>query len=155
MKLIEYKHMPPVASVMTPFPHSVGPDDPVRRALDLMRDYDVHHVPVTDAGHITGIVTDRDLRWLQSDTHSPAEPDGVHVREVQTSNPYTVDLATPLARVLEEMTARKIGAAIVTKASRLAGIVTETDVCRALAELLEERFGADSPGSPEPPDEVA
>ena len=145
MRLLDYDHMPPVAAVMTPFPYSVRPDDPVRRALDLMQRHDVRHVPVTDSDRITGIVADRDLRWLQSDTHSPAEPDGVRVSEVQTSDPYTVELTTPLARVLEEMIERQIGAAIVTKSSRLAGIVTVTDVCRALAALLEQRYGSGSP----------
>jgi CBS domain-containing protein len=145
MRLLDYDHMPPVAAVMTPFPHSVRPDDPVRRALDLMQQHQVRHVPVTESDEITGIVSDRDLRWLESDTHSPAEPDGVRINAVQTPNPYTVELTTPLARVLEQMVDRQISAAIVTKSGRLAGIVTVSDVCRALAALLDQRYGENSP----------
>ena len=39
------------------------------------------------------------------------------------------------------MADRKIGTAVVVRAGKLAGIVTATDVCRALADALESRFG--------------
>ena len=61
-------------------------------------------------------------------------------------DPYSVELTTPLSIVLREMAARRIGAAVVVRAGRLAGIVTVTDACRALGEVLESRFGAPDPG---------
>ena len=36
---------------------------------------------------------------------------------------------------------KQTDSAIVLRAGRLAGIITETDVCRALGEVLERRFG--------------
>jgi CBS domain-containing protein len=63
------------------------------------------------------------------------------VGDVQVANPYTVELGAPLAGVLREMAARRIGTAVVVRAEKLAGIVTVTDVCLALATLLESRFG--------------
>ena len=38
------------------------------------------------------------------------------------------------------MAERKIGAAVVVKSGELAGIVTVTDVCSALAEVLTAQF---------------
>jgi CBS domain-containing protein len=43
------------------------------------------------------------------------------------------------------MVDRQISAAIVTKSGRLAGIVTVSDVCRALAALLDQYYGENSP----------
>ena len=38
------------------------------------------------------------------------------------------------------MSQRKIGSAIVVKSKKLSGIVTTTDICNALVELLESQF---------------
>ena len=58
--------------------------------------------------------------------------------------PYTVELTAPLGPVLLEMARLHVGSAIVMRSGRLAGIVTETDICRALGIVLERRF---TPGS--------
>ena len=41
--------IPPVESVMTSFVLSVGIDEPVRVAEDIMTDHEVRHLAVTDA----------------------------------------------------------------------------------------------------------
>jgi CBS domain-containing protein len=132
MKLADYDHMPSVAALMTPFPHFVRPGDPVTRALALMKEHGIRHVPVREGDRVVGIVSERDLR---------GRDDSATVGDVQVSSPYTVELGAPLAHVLREMAARRIGTAVVVRAEKLAGIVTVTDVCLALATLLESRFG--------------
>jgi acetoin utilization protein AcuB len=132
MRLADYDHMPSVAALMTPFPYSVRPDDPVSLALGLIREHAIRHVPVREGDRVVGVVSERDLRGCDGDAR---------VRDVPVSIPYTVDLGTPLADVLREMAARGIGSAVVVRAEKLAGIVTATDVCRALAAVLESRFG--------------
>lgn len=132
MNLAEHEQMPPVAALMTPFPHFVRPDDPARLAEDLMREHAIRHVPVKDGDQVVGIVSERDLR---------ASPAGRLVRDVLTPGVYAVERSTPLAVALREMAQRKIGTAVVLRSGRLAGIVTVTDVCVALADVLEARFG--------------
>ena len=131
MNLAEHEQMPPVAALMTPFPHFVHPDDPARRAEDLMREHRIRHVPVKDGDQVVGIVSERDLR---------ASPADRLVRDVLTPGVYAVERSTPLSVALREMAQRKIGTAVVLRSGRLAGIVTVTDVCVALADVLEARF---------------
>jgi CBS domain-containing protein len=131
VKLADYDHMPSVAALMTPFPHSLRPGDPVARARALMDEHDIRHVPVREGDRVVGIVSERDLRGRDG---------SAAVRDVQSADPYTVELGAPLADVLREMAARRIGTAVVVRAEKLAGIVTVTDVCLALASLLESRF---------------
>jgi len=131
MRLADYDHMPSVAALMTPFPFSVSPRDPVPRALALMEQHAFHHVPVREDGRVVGLVSERDLR---------AAPPDRTVGDALCPRPYTVELGAPLAGVLREMARRRIGSAVVVRGGKLAGILTSTDVCRALAEILEDRF---------------
>ena len=60
MELWRGERRPTIKSVMTPFPHSVDIDDPVTRAEEIMREYDVRHVPVEENGYLVGVATHRD-----------------------------------------------------------------------------------------------
>jgi acetoin utilization protein AcuB len=133
VKLADYDHMPSVAALMTPFPHFVRLDEPIARVAELVKQHDIRHVPVRDGDRVVGVISERDLRV-------GARPASARVREIQLDPPYTVELGAPLDTVLREMAQRRVGTAVVLRSEKLAGIVTATDVCRALADLLEARF---------------
>jgi CBS domain-containing protein len=139
--LAQHRHMPPVSTLMTPFPYFVRPDDPIARVQELMREHGIRHVPVKEDDRVVGLISEGDLRWLTRAAAAVADPGSVRVRDVQGPPPYAVDLSAPLGPVLLEMARRHVGSAIVLRSGRLAGIVTETDVCRALGQVLERRFG--------------
>lgn len=130
---------PTLATAMTPFPYAVDVEAPAAEAEALMKEHDIHHLPVTRDGRIAGIISARDL--ADRDTRNWL------VRDVFRPEPYVVDLATPLEAVLGTMIARRIGSAIVMRHERLAGIFTHVDVCRSYLALLNEVF-------PVPPDDV-
>ena len=44
MEIWKGERRPTIKSVMTPFPHSVEIDEPVARAREIMRQYDMLHV---------------------------------------------------------------------------------------------------------------
>lgn len=50
-----------ISEVMTPNPKTVGPDDNIRLAAQIMRDQDAGSVPVVRDGRVVGMVTDRDI----------------------------------------------------------------------------------------------
>ena len=50
-----------VSSWMTPGPKTVGPDEDVETALNLMLDNGSRHLPVVENGEVIGIVSLRDL----------------------------------------------------------------------------------------------
>jgi len=58
-------------------PITVGPDQSIRDALDIMEKYRISGVPVIDGTHLVGILTNRDLRF---ETNFDQK-----VREVMTS----------------------------------------------------------------------
>ena len=145
MSILDHDHMPPVSAVMTPFPYFVRPDDSVSRVIQLIERHAIRHVPVKQDEHVVGIVFKRDLRWLAGPELPTDDPETVAVRDVLIPDPYIVELNTPLGTVVRTMAERKIATVVVVRSGKLAGIVTVTDICRAMADLLETRFGQPGP----------
>ncbi|MDY7093085.1 MAG: CBS domain-containing protein [Acidobacteriota bacterium] len=132
---------PLIKSVMTPFPYSITLDAEASEARGMMKQHDIRHLPVKDVdGQTVGLVTDRDLKLLLGPYLSQAHNDRALVRHACVFDPYTVDLDTPLQKVVEHMAKQRIGSALVTKEGRLAGIFTAVDACRLFADLLATDF---------------
>ena len=112
-----------------------------------MLEHHVHHLPVTADGALKGIVSDRDIKLLLSPELGSPDPKELVVEDAYVADSFCVDLEAPLAEVVSAMAERHIGAVLVTRHGRIAGIFTATDACRVLGEYLNERFN--------PPPEVA
>lgn len=130
------RHVPQAVAAMTPFPYAVDHDARVGEALALLAEHRFHHLPVTEQGRVSGIVTDQDLATI---------PPQWRVRHV-IKPAYVIEAGEPLDRVLNEMIESHHSAAIVTKQGKLAGVFTYTDACRLLLKMLRERFGPPTPG---------
>jgi acetoin utilization protein AcuB len=129
------KRIPTLASVMTPFPYSIGSDADIAEARAMMAEHEIHHLPVMHAGKLVGLLWDRDIRVARAlETDLPRE--GVEVGTVCNREPYVVDIGERLDRVADEIAHRRVAAAIVMRGDKLAGILTTTDICRLLAETL-------------------
>lgn len=134
-----------VDKIMTKGVITVTPGTKVMDAIEMIRQRHIRHLPVVDeAGGLLGMVTDRDLRALTTAVrYSEAELATKTVEEIML---YSVPTANPLdhiddaARLLYEL---KLSALPVIQSGELVGIVTETDVLRALVELL----GVTRPGT--------
>jgi len=135
---------------MTSKPVVVATDVSVPEALKLMHQRHIRRLPVVDkAGHLVGIVSDRDLLRASP---SPATSlsvweiayllNEVKVQSVMTAKVITVTEGTPLEDAARIMADNKIGGLPVLANGELVGIITETDVFRAFVELL----GASDPG---------
>jgi len=104
-------------------PVTLGPDDLVADALDLMSRYHVSGVPITDPdGVLVGILTNRDLRF-------GARPDAL-VRELMTSEGLvTAPVGTTLAEAELLLGRHKIEKLPIVDASgRLKGLITVKDI---------------------------
>lgn len=123
---------------MTPFPYSVGSDETVELARAMMEQHDIHHLPVLRDGALAGIVSARDISLCFDVLGAANTAMPMSVWSICTRDPYVVELDAPLEQVAEELANRHIGSALVTKHGKLAGILTVTDVCRALGTLLRE-----------------
>ena len=131
---------------MTPFPYEIGVNDPIGRARKLMMEHKVHHLPVTHNHALKGLVSDRDIKLILGPEFDYPDPKEVTVEEVMVEDPYIVDIETSLIIVLDEMAARHIGAALVTKDDRLAGIFSMSDACREFSKWLKKEFPDPSKG---------
>lgn len=129
------KRIPAIKAVMTPFPYSVDIDAPLSEALRFLRDHNIHHLPVTKKQQLAGVLSDRDIH-LHLGSEKDAEK--IRVRDVYMDHPCIVDLNERLDLVLRMMQERHVGAVLVTRNDRLAGVFTLTDVCRSYADLLQK-----------------
>jgi acetoin utilization protein AcuB len=131
------KHMPTIAEYMTTSPHSIGVEQTLARARTMMQEHKIRHLPVLHGGKVVGLVSDRDVRFVESlkDTN----PQIVRVSEAMTEDVYSVAPAAPLNEVAAEMASRKYGSAVVMEEGKVVGIFTTVDACRAVAMLLESR----------------
>ena len=129
-------HVPQAVAAMTPFPYAVDHDARVGEAIELLASHHFHHLPVTEKGRVSGMVTDQDLGTI---------PPQWRVRHI-VKPAYVVEAGEPLDRVLNEMIDKHYSAAVVTRHGKLAGVFTSTDAYRLLLRLLRERFGPPEPG---------
>ena len=60
---IEVLRVKKYESGMVVNPVTIEPDEPIRRALELMREHTISGIPVTRKGRLVGILTNRDLRF--------------------------------------------------------------------------------------------
>ena len=147
------------AHLMTSFVVTVTPDATVEYAAQLMLQYRISGLPVTDSdGAVLGIVTESDLlrraetgtdkrhaRWVslligsgrlaQEYVHTH----GRKVGEVMTERVFTVTPETPLPDLVALMETKHVKRVPVVDQRRLVGIVSRADVMAALVGLLSEK----------------
>jgi acetoin utilization protein AcuB len=124
----------PIREFMTAHPHSVGLEQSLSKAHQLMREHAIRHLPVLDGGRVVGLLSQRDLHLIE--TLTDVDPEEVTVEEAMSTEPYCVSPSKPLGEVAMEMAERKLGAAIVTDHGRVVGLYTTVDALRALADAL-------------------
>lgn len=106
-------------------PVTIAPDAKIADALDLMKQYRIGGIPVTDSnGKLIGILTNRDLRF-EINTERP-------VQEIMTKdNLITAEKGTDLAKaksILQEHKIEKLP--VVDDNNKLIGLITFKDILK-------------------------
>ena len=133
--------------VMTSNPIAVTPEATLAEVWDLMREADIRHVPVVQAGVLVGMVSDRDLTSL--DVARVLTTDGADalrralatpVVTVMSSDVIFVEMEDDLDDVIELMLEHKVGAIPVVRPDTgdVMGIVSYIDVLRGIQDLVAE-----------------
>ncbi len=130
------KSLPTLATVMTPFPYSVDINAPLTDAITMMENKGFHHLPVTEEGELVGVLSDRDIKFIDSPFNNASLEKDLYVKDIYCSRTYIVDIHDALESVLMVMAEKHLGSAIVTKNEKLAGILTQNDVFRKFAEHI-------------------
>jgi acetoin utilization protein AcuB len=126
-----------------------SPGAPAWEALGLMRRHRIRRLPVVEGGVLVGIVTWTDVVRVQPPAvggqwQIPNLSAGIFVHHLMTPSPLTVGPETPLQDAAALMRHHKIGGLPVVEGGRLIGIITESDVFEAFAEIF--RAAADEVG---------
>jgi CBS domain-containing protein len=131
-----------VRDMMTSEVTTLRHNDALVIADDVMRLGRIRHMPVLDDdGGLVGVVSQRDLfrgalaRALGYGTHAQQKLLGqLVVKEVMTTDPITIQPDAPIAEAATRMMEQKIGCLVVMDGERLAGVLTEGDFVKALAD---------------------
>ena len=132
------KSIPQIKKYMTTEVQTIGDEQPMSVAHHMMREQHIRHLPVLHDGKLIGVVSDRDLRLIE--TLQDVDPTKVAVSEAMTTDTYVVGPEAGLDEVVARMAANKYGSAVVTDHGHVVGIFTTVDACSALAELLSTRL---------------
>jgi acetoin utilization protein AcuB len=133
-----------VANVMTRDPATLGPEDSLMRALELMRKRGIRRIPIVVADTLVGLLAEGDLKRAQPSALSDSEEEFVRVMEetplsrIMINKPQSVSEETPLIEAARTLHTTKYGALPVLREGRLVGIITDTDLLGCLADLLEQ-----------------
>lgn len=132
------KAIPTISKYMTTLPHTIGADQTLDKASKMMSEFRIRHLPVLSGGKLVGILSDRDVRLVES--FKDVDPEVVKVDEAYTPEPYITSPSSSLADVCEQMATKKFGCALVCDNHKLVGIFTWVDALSALNELLYTRL---------------
>jgi CBS domain-containing protein/RNA polymerase-binding transcription factor DksA len=137
----------PVKAWMSGDPVSIDPEASALEALDLMVERGIRHLPVVDPKRrVLGVLSIDDLRAAlplpvtARTALSPADREVIRdyrVGEIMTHSPRTLREGVSLEQAAEQMADGRLGCLpVVDDSGRLVGLLSETDVLRALATSL-------------------
>ncbi len=123
----------PVKDIMTTNPVFCPPDAKLEDVAAMMKEHDCGEIPICEAGHLIGVITDRDIAMRT--LAKGRDPLGVPVRQVMTSKVFTVRPSDPIEKALSMMERRQVRRLpVVDSRGKLVGIITQADIAETLPE---------------------
>ncbi len=129
---------------------TVEQDTSIGEAKEIIKQHNFRHLPVTDGRKLVGIITQTDInKALPAAVDSSFTPESriiaahAKVSSFMVTAPVTVHPMDPMEKVALLLLRFKIGAVPVIEEEQLVGIITESDVFKAFAEIL----GGDEKGA--------
>lgn len=130
---------------MSIVPYTVGLNDNLQTAVDLLRKHEIRELPVVQNGRLVGIVTDRDLRqmvpvypFFRDEEEIRRYTQSLKVFAVMTANPLVVSPDIPLIKAAKLLQTYRITALPVVDGQRLVGMISVTDLLKTFIELHEQ-----------------
>jgi len=132
-----------ISRIMTVNPVTIGPEESIARARQMLESLDIHHLPVVEDGVLTGILSSSDLLKVHVLRDKPAALDAIRVRQVMEPDPVTLDVFADLIDVATALTSGSFHALPVVEADNvLVGIVTSSDLINHLLMQIPRGDGS-------------
>jgi acetoin utilization protein AcuB len=132
-----------VGDYMTPEPQTLGVGHSLLDAVLMVRRAGLRHIPVVDDGRLVGLISDRDLARCAPSMLVPLSPDeynrvfeSTEIGKVMAKNPLTTSPGASLSEALDLIFANRLGCLPVLENGTLVGILTKSDLMRALRDAL-------------------
>lgn len=127
---------------------TVAPQDPIFDAVDLMKEHDIHRLPVLKNDQLVGLITEG---TIQAAMPSSATSLSIHetnfllnkttVQDVMVKKVATISPDALLEEAISLMRAKKIGVLPVVKDEQLQGIITNNDIFDAFLKITGYNSG--------------
>ena len=124
---------------------TLGPEASAFEALRLCRERRIRHIPVVKDERLVGIISDRDLRDASPPLGDPERVSTmkeIRLEDVMTRKVITTHPDDTIVHAAREMYERQIESLPVVDEEKLLGIVTSSEVMRALIAVI----GVHEPG---------
>lgn len=135
---------PTVGELMSIEPITIGADRPVTEAEQLMTKRGVSGLPVVDRlGRLMGVISQTDLVRAHASGRAIESWPGLAARHLMTSPALTIRLDETLlsaARLMEQHHVHRL-VVVAPDGRHPVGVLSTTDLVRALADLLEAADG--------------
>jgi acetoin utilization protein AcuB len=123
---------------------TVSRDTSMLKASKIFKDNDFRRLPVIDEdGRLIGIVTDRDIKDASPSKATTLDVHELYyllseikIKDIMTPNPYTINIDDSLEKAAIRMLEKKVeGLPVVDDKNKVVGIITETDIFKALVNI--------------------
>ena len=127
-----------VAELMQTEVQTVPSDSVVNDAIVTLADSHISALPVVDGvGRMVGVISSTDIlaseEEAEDQTAREALFEGTFVRDLMTPRPLTISLDAEVKEAAQRMLYADVHRLFVTEGERLIGVVSTTDIMRAVA----------------------
>jgi acetoin utilization protein AcuB len=122
-----------IRQFMTANPITIELHQPLSAARKLMRDKNIRHLPVVTSGALAGIISNRDLQFVE--TLGTLDIETALVEDAMVTEALQFPSSASLREVAAAMVQTKAGSAVIVEGGRVVGIFTNVDALRAIAVL--------------------
>jgi CBS domain-containing protein len=112
---------------------TVGPDTPLRQVVAVLADNDIPGVPVVDEdGKLLGIITEKNVLGLLSDSHTADGP----ARDYMTTDVVSFDENEDLIAICESLVNSHFRRVPILAEGKPGGIISRRDVIKYILEPI-------------------
>lgn len=133
-----------VGDVMSKGMVTIGPNESVKTACEIMAKHDISGLTVTDKGKVAGVLTQGDLIPMIAKGKDPKK---VKVKDVMGRKKISIDPSADISEAARLMVAKGVKRLPVLRKGRLIGVITQTDIVRispSVYDLIFDKARTDS-----------